>query len=621
MSVTNVLANQTASPAKNYLANSNAEAGNIGFVTYLDAAAVSPVDGIGGTAVSTFTTSATSPLRGLASFLLTKDAANRQGEGFSYPFTIDSSDRGKVLNISMEYLIASGTYADNDMSFWIYDITNSRLIALTPSNLKTSGIIEKFGMEFQSSIDSTSYRLIGHIASTSALAYTIRFDTFNVSAQAKLYGSAVIDWVAYTPTVTNTTNATATGLYRRNGDSLDVRVKITWSGSGGTTAAPVVTLPSGVVIDTTKIDLNTSITPLGFGRYRNFGSTDYPGYTVHNTISSIAYAQLGAGINNDLSQVLLVTPKSGDNINLTASFPVVGWSSSQIMSSDADTRVVGFKVFTAGVYTTTTGAVIPLNTLNQDTHGKFNTSSFQYTIPVSGDYRFTIGGGNASLSYSAATQSNSIALRVNSASIGNIWQSIASVSGTKYEQLSGSLKVPSLKAGDIVDLFYSNNSVSGSLAQFYFEAERISGPSQIAASESVSALYTGAPPTGTLNTSFNTTTFGVKVKDSHNAYSGGTYTVPVSGVYDVSSQVLVNTTLISNQLVQLAIAIGGTVTYKNFYNATASASSAVVSVNVRSIPLLAGQLITMQTLTEGTTNSYSSSSAISFFSITRTGNY
>ena len=152
--------------------------------------------------------------------------------------------------------------------------------------------------------------------------------------------------------------------------------------------------------------------------------------------------------------------------------------------------------------------------------------------------------------------------------------------------------------------------------------ERISGPSQIAASESVVALYTGAPATGTFNSSFNTVTYGTKVKDSHNAYSGGVYTIPTSGVYDISAQLLTLTTLTANQLVQLGVSINGAApTYKAHYNATAAASSALVPFNIKSIPLLAGQTVAIQALTEGATNSLSSTAGNSYFSITRTGNY
>ncbi len=152
---------------KNYIADRDGT--KIGkWVTYADAAQANPVDGTGGSPASTFAVSTDSTMRGVTNFLWTHSAANRQGEGFSYDFSIDPSDKGKVLQCSFEYLISSGTYADNDMSVWIYDVTNAVLIQPAPYLIKNSGIIEKFAVEFQTSSNSTSYRLIIHTGSTSA---------------------------------------------------------------------------------------------------------------------------------------------------------------------------------------------------------------------------------------------------------------------------------------------------------------------------------------------------------------------------------------------------------------------------------------------------------------------
>ena len=106
------------------------------WTTYADAAGTSPVDGTGGSPASTFVAQTDSAIRKNTNFLWTKTAVNRQGEGFSYAFSIDNADKGKVLQISFEYLIASGTFADNDMSVWVYDVTNAVLIQPAPYLIK-----------------------------------------------------------------------------------------------------------------------------------------------------------------------------------------------------------------------------------------------------------------------------------------------------------------------------------------------------------------------------------------------------------------------------------------------------------------------------------------------------
>ena len=77
----------------NYISNPNAEASTSGWSTYADAAQPTPVNGTGGSANITLARSTSNPLRGSGSFLLTKDAVNRQGNGVSTDFSIERADR------------------------------------------------------------------------------------------------------------------------------------------------------------------------------------------------------------------------------------------------------------------------------------------------------------------------------------------------------------------------------------------------------------------------------------------------------------------------------------------------------------------------------------------------
>jgi hypothetical protein len=65
----------------NYIENSDFESNATGYVAYADAAAAVPVDATGGSPVTTIVRSTSVPLRGTASGLWSKSAANRQGEG------------------------------------------------------------------------------------------------------------------------------------------------------------------------------------------------------------------------------------------------------------------------------------------------------------------------------------------------------------------------------------------------------------------------------------------------------------------------------------------------------------------------------------------------------------
>ena len=230
--------------AINYIKNGHFEINTTGWINY------------GSPTGITFSRSTSSPQRGSASLLFQKDAANRTGQGIEYSFTIDSSDKGKVLQCSFEYQISSGTFADNDMAVWIYDVTNAVLIQPAPYLIKNSGIIEKFAVEFQTAINSTSYKLMLLCNSTSNLSYDLKFDNIVLGPQAKLYGSAVTDWVSYSPNMSSPGILTNSGRWRRTGDTMEVECYIEWSGSGGG-GGLLLDIPAGFSIDTAKLSLST----------------------------------------------------------------------------------------------------------------------------------------------------------------------------------------------------------------------------------------------------------------------------------------------------------------------------------------------------------------------------
>lgn len=68
---------------KEYVKNPKFESDASDYSAYADAAGSSPVDGTGGSPSVTITQTTSAPLSGVASGLITKDAANRQGEGVS----------------------------------------------------------------------------------------------------------------------------------------------------------------------------------------------------------------------------------------------------------------------------------------------------------------------------------------------------------------------------------------------------------------------------------------------------------------------------------------------------------------------------------------------------------
>jgi hypothetical protein len=165
----------------NYIDNFDIEIGTCCYNTYADCACTCATDGTGGCTINVLISQETCAclvLRETGSLKFAKDAANRQGQGWSYDFCIDNTDQAKKLYISFDYDASDADYADGDIRFQIYDKTNATLIRTNGEDLK--GGKGSHLAWFQTAPDSTSYRLIAHVSSTNAAAYCVYFDNIQV---------------------------------------------------------------------------------------------------------------------------------------------------------------------------------------------------------------------------------------------------------------------------------------------------------------------------------------------------------------------------------------------------------------------------------------------------------
>lgn len=236
----------------NYIENPDAEDNvTTGWATYADAAGAEPVDGTGGSANVTFTAQSTTVLRGDNSFELEKDAADRQGEGVSYDFTIDSADENKLLKIACDFR-TTADYAAGDLKVYIYDVTNSQLITPSAIDLPKLDVDGgRFAANF-SSTTSNSYRLIFHVATTNSSAYSVFFDNVIVGPGSNAAGAVVTPWITYSPTYQGLgTVPSDTFQYRRVGESIQVRGYLTTGTTTGDEAQ--VGLPTGLTIGGTGL--------------------------------------------------------------------------------------------------------------------------------------------------------------------------------------------------------------------------------------------------------------------------------------------------------------------------------------------------------------------------------
>lgn len=509
----------------NLITNGDAESGTTGWATYADAAGTRPVDGTGGSPSVTWTTSSSSPLYGVNSFLFTKDAANRQGQGASYAFTVQPAHQAKVLNISFDYIVSSGTFVagtsstDSDVIAYIYDVTNSQLIE--PSSIKllsnSTSIADRFNASFQTSATGTSYRLILHCASTSASAYVVKFDNIQVSPSNYSYGTPITDWQSYSPTVVGFgTTSNSDCYWRRVGSNIEVNIKFT---TGTCTAVEAqVPLPSGF----TSVNF-----PQGIRQAGNFTITATTTTAKLIPLIEASKSYIVFGNQDGASGFTKINGTTGFGntaaISFIASVPCAGLSSSVQMSDQQDTRVVDFHG-TKGSTQAVTSAVTDITfTTSKDSHGAWSGS--QYTVPVAGDYFCSLAfADNATGTYSVYPYVN-----------GTITTSIitTSASGTRG---SGSVLVPNLKVGDV--LSFRTNSTSTLAALGSLSILRMAGPNQIAASETIAAsYYMSASGTYSTTAPINMDT---KEFDTHNAVTTGAswkFTAPAAGLYSVGGSI------------------------------------------------------------------------------------
>lgn len=512
----------------------------------------------------TWTRVTSSPMSGDAMFRLSKPASNCLGQGVAYDFTIDKADQGSVLTIGAKYNISSGTFTTGDLTVYIYDVTNKTIVQ--PSGFQVeavgSNIYASINATFQSASNSTSYRLIFHVSSTSASAYTVDFDRISVSPQVVPMGAPVTDWVSYTPTLGTsgggsiTLNATSqvapNGRWRRVGDSMQVQVSFrngTGGAASGAAGSVLIPLPSGYSPDTSKITT-------GVSGVQAFGTT-LTGTTGAGTVGVLI---LASGSN------FLILPSGGATVavsDLAASYfaeidfmvPIVGWSSSTVVSSSANTRVVAFQGTNnpnsaiGGTFADMTWSAISVVTNKGG--GSFNNATGSYTCPVPGTYR--VGASiEASRTSGAATQY--LLLRAYNATASryvSLGRSTWISAGNEGNGVSGT-GIIEANAGDEIRFQVASQGTgtawSAATVGTQINIELINGPSQIAMSEVISmvARNSGAQAIAATTTPIN---YSTVIKDSHGGWNGSTYTCPAPGDYFVSAVVNYDTAVTPNIVV------------------------------------------------------------------------
>lgn len=589
----------------NYITNGDGELNTTGWALYNDGIVTTPVDGTGGsTSNLTFTSSAANILRGDKSFLLDVAAPGvNAGVGISYDFTIDDADKYRVLKISFDYKQDALVGTSPLLGVWIYDVTNARLIEPVGKSVQQSVITTQHQATFQTT-NSSSYRLIVHFMEGPSLA-KFYFDSITVGPQSIARGPMISDWVSYTPTFTGFGTVTVQEFqWRRVGSDVEIRGKFT---AGTTTAVESrLSLPSGLT------SAAASVIP----------SIQYAGQVLRNITGaaqenvaliepSVGYVTFGIA---NASQAPLTKQNgsawvlSGEVVTVNAVVPILGWSSNQVLSSDEDGRVcIARYTNVAGTSISTTPTAVTFATKSIDSHSAYSGSTF--TVPLPGKYTINakaLASGNAGSSqiyYGAVYKNGALYSREGTPGLSGVppvW---------KYTDEIDCV------AGDTLQVYLWGSAgpftLSTTVGDCFMSISRKSGPSQIAASENISASYyltASFAASATIPINFNGLEF-----DSHGAVTTSAtawkFTAPISGEYHVTG--IQNTGTIST----LNLFKNG-VQYKGYgYNNGSQPSQA--STKIR---LLAGDYIDFRPSVAATFTGGTQATSLGAIQISRVGN-
>jgi hypothetical protein len=434
--------------SKSYIYPGTAEGDVSDWVTYADAAGAVPVDGTGGSPNVTFTRNTTSPIRGIADFKFSKDAANRQGQGFSRAFTIPATDKGIKARMRFRFNASATNYAAGDLVMYVYDVTNSMLVKPAVTSLPKAANI------FDTSFDlttGTSYRLIGHVATTNASAYDVYFDDFRVDIERTGTGAAVGPITQFTPTwaADSGLSITSRGSYQIIGDAMHLKVSAYLAGTGATAGDFRMDLPT---VDGSTVTGKTGSYATGnlnlsgvessnlFAYFPSdstqlrFASTTAPTSAIQGT----GMGDVGTRYNTiDLDVIIPIVELTGrGTLNLLSESVVQ--SNVRVQATNTSNGSTASGVEVTAIYSTEV----------KDSHNAYDPTTGIFTAPVAGDYhveaRFGWDG--------SGTNSIAMYIRKNSTNI-----KLAEWISANYAAISG---VVSCAKGDTISIrtFYSSGT-------------------------------------------------------------------------------------------------------------------------------------------------------------------
>jgi len=132
----------------------------------------------------------------------------------------------------------------------------------------------------------------------------------------------VTAWETYTPTLTNFTTSSLSAVWRRVGDSMQVKMQATLNGVATGTLA--VGIPVEYSIDTTKIFNNDEVDFFGTAILRDTGTENEAAFVVFRDAKSVQMRPSEGEINL-VGTAVPFTWVSGDRLGMNFEIPIQGW--------------------------------------------------------------------------------------------------------------------------------------------------------------------------------------------------------------------------------------------------------------------------------------------------------
>lgn len=142
----------------------------------------------------------------------------------------------------------------------------------------------------------------------------------------------ITNWQPFTPTVNWTTNTTASGFWRRVGDTLSARVMLDFTGAPDAGQLNH-TIPFGLVVDSTKIDLSVGDQApiVGIGHARDNATAAFVLSLLLNSATQIVVHFMDDGAaalllnGGTFTNTSVFTIGNTDAVLFSYEVPIIGW--------------------------------------------------------------------------------------------------------------------------------------------------------------------------------------------------------------------------------------------------------------------------------------------------------